>query len=613
MNLSILSHNFGNQQNANYSKVDHSKDSLNRKSFESNPVHSNEPHQTEQKDFKEYLADDEKPLKQEVATQVQTSDVKQTEKKPVSKKDAVKEESKVKDESSENTEDAVVELDAEDVKKIEKTVRKLLLDSINISPEKFAQIQQSTKGDGEVPEVLSKLLKKVDKLVSLLKNIAGTQTSELTHGQVTKAVAVLQGLKKAISVGDVADIAEKLDEVLSGNDSKGLAALFDKENTVADDTGKLEKAVVNSAQVVSTEKSKAVVTKEVPSSKIVTEVKPEVQAKDVAVQSKSQPVQQEADADFKAVDLSAKSEKTKPVDVKTPVVEGQKKFAPAAMGEGKVKVADLQDKLPKAEMSDVQKNVMKSVKNMTVESKFHNADGKELLQSEAAKKNTNLNSQQATKGAQAPSLHAKNALEKEIDQQLSDNKSGTEDKSSAKEKSQPLNFLKKLKSIVNKNESSEIPVSEFSNKQVNVKNKLAFIEKMNGSNLAKQIVDKLDRFLKATNVKSTNLTLQTPGLGEMKVAAEVTGAKLSLNLSSLNQNVRAELISIRQELSEDLKALGFDDVDLGFDFGDGDESGKNPFEDQMEEKRQKDPVKLPGDYLADLAEISTWLQSFNAS
>ena len=64
MNLSILSHNFGNQQNANYSKVDHSKDSLNRKSFESNPVHSNEPHQTEQKDFKEYLADDEKPLKQ---------------------------------------------------------------------------------------------------------------------------------------------------------------------------------------------------------------------------------------------------------------------------------------------------------------------------------------------------------------------------------------------------------------------------------------------------------------------------------------------------------------------------------------------------------------------
>ena len=126
-------------------------------------------------------------------------------------------------------------------------------------------------------------------------------------------------------------------------------------------------------------------------------------------------------------------------------------------------------------------------------------------------------------------------------------------------------------------------------------------------------MDKIDKFIKSSQSTSTTIDLQSPGLGDMKVAAEVTGAKLSLNISSLSQSIRAELIHLRSELNQDLKSLGFEDVELGFDFGDEENSKGNPFEEQMEEKRQKDPVKLPGDYLADLAEISTWLKSFNAS
>jgi hypothetical protein len=519
-------------------------------------------------------------------------------------------------------------LDQDQVKKIEKTVRKLLLDSIHLSPEKFNQLQEAITTGKELGPELQKVLRSVEKLVSSLKNIAGKTTDKLTMGDIKHAVAIMGQLKKAIQSGDSQELSEKLQQILNSDEAQKLlqgdklaAETIDAVDSPVSSPEKSSESLLPAEKPLKEASSTPATAKDVPAVASVNRV--ESQGKSISEEAKDLKPQVHKKENLQKSEepekLLGKSENTEDKAPKKAVpLNAQSKPLPKKDGvqldRANVKQtsknqAQVNPKQAPVKLSGEQQEVIKSIKKVTVETvtnepelknPTHKNNAKPLIQNESL--NRHLNSQ-ANQRANS---------EQQADEEFSKNQKENHHKSLAENK-KPLNFLKKLKNILNKKEGGDFSLSEQQSAKVNNKTSLNFLNKLNGSHLAKQIVSKIDQLLKGTQTTKTTIDLQAPGMGDMKIAAEVTGAKLSVSLSSLSQSIRAELMPLRQELSEDLKALGFDDVELGFDLNDDGQGQRNAFEDQLEQKRQKDPVKLPGDYLADLAEISEWLQSFNAS
>ena len=482
-----------------------------------------------------------------------------------------------------------------------------------MSPEKFSELTNRVEGGLELKEGMREILDKVENLLAKLKELAGKSTGELRPQIVTDADKIISGLKDIISIDP--NETQTLEKEL-----KGLLNSKEVKDFLEPKPIKVQPIHDTSQQVTVESKEKASIIKPVA-----VETSAEPLKKDVKTRV-NQSVLKEPPKETKEMSLESKDlkqvvkESNSKLDIdvaKDPKLTNENSLIKGkenkVSNNGLKLVSKSEQTLPKdmePKQTKESEVFMKSIKKVTVESKDEPALVKDLFKKDDFKNNLNKSNANSMRN----SLAANNkALSQESlqDQGQQNNKGDTRDKNLLSE-NKSLNFLKKLKNIIKHSEPAENTFSDqLQNKSVQ-KNKLNFINKMNASAMVKQLVDKIDKFVKSTQSSAT-IELQTPGLGDMKVAAEVVGSKLSLNISSLSQSIRAELIHMRSELNQDLKALGFEDVDLGFDFGDQGKDGKNPFEDQLEEKRQKDPVKLPGDYLADLAEISNWLKSFNAS
>ncbi|MCH2205398.1 MAG: flagellar hook-length control protein FliK [Lentisphaerales bacterium] len=509
-------------------------------------------------------------------------------------------------------------LDREQVKKIEKTVRKLLLESIHLSPEKFNELTVVSAEGGKLPESFGEILDKLEQILAKLKNLAGESTQTLSEKDVALAGKVINKLKGIISGNPAThkELEKALTAVVDSPEAKALLketfALEDKvsaQDFINQAVSQLQKVAGGASGI---DEKVVAKTTPVPKSENIRNVSPQ---SDVKEGLKNTPDKSSLDKLVEPENLGKEGKTSKETTLAQEPSSSKDSVGPAKQNNFKVvnKGASPQSpaNLKETELSKVPDDISKMVKKVTVEVKDEAALTKDLFRKDELKNSLNkpTSNQQRAVGPDS-----QKALAQQNQQEQSKENTGEDPaKKGLDPDKKSLNFLKKLKNIVKKNESSENPFSEqIQNKSVQ-KNKLNFINKMNASSLVKQLVDKIDKFIKSSQSTSTTIDLQSPGLGDMKVAAEVTGAKLSLNISSLSQSIRAELIHLRSELNQDLKSLGFEDVELGFDFGDEENSKGNPFEEQMEEKRQKDPVKLPGDYLADLAEISTWLKSFNAS
>ena len=520
-------------------------------------------------------------------------------------------------------------LDRDQVKKIEKTVRKLLLESIHLSPEKFSELTSRVEEGIELEEGMREILDKVENLLAKLKELAGKSTGELRTQVVTDADKIISGFKKIISIDshETGQLEKELKNLLG---SKEVENFLDKKPIKY----QLVNETLQKVEVEPKEKIEIPLKDIKPGSAtasannvIKESIDPSVGPLKKGVKtSVNQFISKEAPKETKEVPITSKEVKqaikessskldidvakdTKPTN-ENPLIKGKEN---KVSNNGLKLVSKSEQALPKnvePKQTKESEVFMKSIKKVTVESKDEPALVKDFFKKDDFK--NNLNKPNANNMRNSLAANNKALSQEPLQDQGQQNNKGESGSKDLLSENKSLNFLKKLKNILKKSEPSEGNFSEqLQNKSVQ-KNKLNFVNKMNASTLVKQLIDKIDKFVKSTQSSAT-IELQTPGLGEMKVAAEVVGSKLSLNISSLSQSIRAELIHMRSELNQNLKALGFEDVELGFDFADQENSSKNPFEDQIEEKRQKDPVKLPGDYLADLAEISNWLKSFNAS
>ena len=179
----------------------------------------------------------------------------------------------------------------------------------------------------------------------------------------------------------------------------------------------------------------------------------------------------------------------------------------------------------------------------------------------------------------------------------------------------PKKFLKKMKTALKMQGGAEkaptaaaldLPTAKAQGQQ-----RLSFINKLVSGKFMQQLVDKIQNMVKAQSSITASLDFKSVDFGDMKLAAEATGSKLAIKLAGIGQALSSEIVAMKSDLEVELKHLGFDDVDIDFgDSGRSDSEGKNPFEEELQRRVNKDPVKLPGDYLADLGKIDEWLKDY---
>lgn len=174
-------------------------------------------------------------------------------------------------------------------------------------------------------------------------------------------------------------------------------------------------------------------------------------------------------------------------------------------------------------------------------------------------------------------------------------------------------FIKKMKSALSmkSGEKAEgVSTFEAPPAKTTAGTKVSFVNKMVNGKFVQQMVEKIQNMVSQRTTISGSVDFKSVDFGELKLAAEVTGSRLVVKLSSTGQSVNNEILSMKGDLMSELKSLGFDDVELDFGNDPRNSNGNNPFEEEIEKRLQKDAVKLPGDYLADLGKIDEWLKGF---
>ena len=300
-------------------------------------------------------------------------------------------------------------------------------------------------------------------------------------------------------------------------------------------------------------------------------------------------------------------QQTKSGDIKLPLTKGNPQVAndhksvlpKAAVPEIELKA---EDKI-KVKMTEIVRDEARTVKTQQATPVVPEASVKKTLGKEVDVKNDRF--QKNFLGPKAvPEKEVKSSTEQ---QGQSQQEKGQSELSTPK---RSLNFIKKLKAILKQNPSeSQFEVENQQTQKTQNQPRLQFVNKIVSGRLVHQIVEKLQSMLSESRVLSTTVDIQSLEFGDLKLSAESTGARISVNLSTLNQQVRADLLALKAELENDLKQIGFENIDLSFN---ADQEGENPFQEEMDKKKQQDQVKLPGDVLGDLAQISDWLRQFEA-
>jgi len=183
---------------------------------------------------------------------------------------------------------------------------------------------------------------------------------------------------------------------------------------------------------------------------------------------------------------------------------------------------------------------------------------------------------------------------------------------SSQQKQLGMKVLKRMKQILTQQKGDSFAFESVQSKMAQARSVATPVQRAFGGNMLNQVVGRIQAMINSQSMVSGSLEFSTLDFGDMKLAAEIQGGKLSVSFSGMSQQVRAELIAMRQDLQDELKVLGFEDVDLGFGF-DQQGSGGQAFEEEMAEKRQKAGVKLVGDQAADITRISEWLEDFEKS
>ena len=197
------------------------------------------------------------------------------------------------------------------------------------------------------------------------------------------------------------------------------------------------------------------------------------------------------------------------------------------------------------------------------------------------------------------------------------NQSGTNNQQNFKEDlpGKSPDFLKKMKNIlkVNKQQSSQLneaAQADLSKSQVqNNKLRPSFMNRLSNGRFLQQMVDRIQNMVKAGTTLSASVDFKSSEFGDMKLAAEAQGTNLAVKLSNIASNMKADVMSIKNELELELKNLGFENIEL--DFGGEENSGRqNAFEDEMQKRLSGEHVKLPGDQLADIKAIEDWMRDY---
>lgn len=100
-----------------------------------------------------------------------------------------------------------------------------------------------------------------------------------------------------------------------------------------------------------------------------------------------------------------------------------------------------------------------------------------------------------------------------------------------------------------------------------------------------------------------SMDFQSDHLGRMNLALQERDGNLSVNLEVGNDSSRQQLLDQRNELSEQLKAMGYKDVSVSVGSRNGGEDRQNHHRRQAEGNENEENVKLAGDQEFDLSQI----------
>ncbi|NQZ56526.1 MAG: hypothetical protein HRT88_03520 [Lentisphaeraceae bacterium] len=169
-----------------------------------------------------------------------------------------------------------------------------------------------------------------------------------------------------------------------------------------------------------------------------------------------------------------------------------------------------------------------------------------------------------------------------------------------------LRVLKKMKQILKEHNVDGLSFETVQKQQMM---NTSPVQKMHaGTNTLNQMMNRIQTLINSKPLVSGSMEFQSIDFGDMRLAAEIQGERISVEFSSMNQHMRSELLGLKQGIHDELKLLGFEDIDLNFDFGQ-EQQTKQSFEDELARK-ESEKVKLVGDQAGDIEEIREWLRSF---
>ena len=163
--------------------------------------------------------------------------------------------------------------------------------------------------------------------------------------------------------------------------------------------------------------------------------------------------------------------------------------------------------------------------------------------------------------------------------------------------------MKKLKSVLKQN-PQDVEIAHTKSEAAPAKLATSFARHLSGRQFIGDLMHRLQNMVKMQRFTTGSLEFQSRDFGALKLAAEVRGGHLKVNLGALSGQVSSELTALKGDLEENLKLLGFEEVDLSF----GSQSqGKQQWQQKKEEEIVSD-VKLTGDQEADLELLNDWLR-----